>query len=145
MYSKPSISRLETREVYSWSSAAALPETHSTSAQSHTHWQIIMNSKTSPKWPWNSTHCQIIRNSKSFPNNINSKSSPPHYYYLLFINSKWSALRYELKINTNSLWVIFDKNAKSQELFWKGLRHILSWSPVVKAETPGSSLIVQVR
>lgn len=34
---KPSISRLETKEVYSWSSAAALPETHDTSAQSHSH------------------------------------------------------------------------------------------------------------
>lgn len=69
MYSKPSISRLET----SWSSAAALPETHGTSAQSHTHWQIIRDFKGHRNNLRNWTHRQIIGNSKSFF---------PYYYKL---------------------------------------------------------------
>lgn len=115
MYSKPSISRLETREVYSWSSAAALPETQHISTKSHSltnHHEFQNITATTVKFNSLSNHKELKNH---FPNYYKlCKSSPPHYYYLLFINSKWSVLRYELKINTNPSWVIFE-NLKKKE------------------------------
>lgn len=145
MYSKPSISRLETREVYSWSSAAALPETQ------HDQHNVTLIDKSS--WiPKNITGMSLKFNSLSnhknhFPDYYKlCKSSPPHhYYYSLFISSKWSALRYELKKLTQILheWYLEKgekKKSKVTRTFWKRTKkHPQLWSPVVKVETPVSS------
>lgn len=80
MYSKPSISRLETREVYSWSSAAALPETHITSAQSHSltnHYEFQNITETTLKFNSLSNHKELKTIFQTIINSVN------HHHHII--------------------------------------------------------------
>lgn len=62
MYSEPSVRRLETREVYSWSSAAALPETQHISTRSHSltnHHEFQHITETTRKFNSLSNHKEL--------------------------------------------------------------------------------------